>query len=120
MSAKVDARLISQVVFNLVDNAMKYSPVNTTITIGAYAEGKDIKVFVSDQGNGISDEDKKSIFDMFYTVNNAVSSDSRRGLGLGLALCKAVVESHGGTICVTDNKPEGTIFEFSLEGDFYE
>ena len=120
LSAKVDARLISQVVFNLVDNAMKYSPVNTTITIGAYAEGKDIKVFVSDQGNGISDEDKKSIFDMFYTVNNAVSSDSRRGLGLGLALCKAVVEAHGGTICVTDNKPEGTIFEFSLEGDFYE
>lgn len=119
LSAKMDARLISQVIFNLTDNAMKYSPIGTNITISAQADGSNIKIAVADEGRGISDEDKKKIFDMFYTVNNS-SSDSRRGLGLGLALCKAVVDAHDGEIHVRDNEPCGTIFEFSIKGDFYE
>lgn len=119
LSARIDARLISQVIFNLVDNAMKYSPSGTNITVGARALGKSIEIFVADEGNGIGDEDKKKIFEMFYTVNNSIA-DGRRGLGLGLALCKAVVDAHGGTIFVRDNTPKGTVFAFSIVGDFYE
>lgn len=119
LSAKMDARLISQVIFNLTDNAMKYSPAGTNITISARADSGNIKISVADEGKGISDKDKKKIFDMFYTVNNS-TSDSRRGLGLGLALCKAVVKAHDGKISVRNNTPCGTIFEFSIKGDFYE
>ena len=117
LSAKMDGKLISQVVFNLVNNAIKYSPENTTITVRAKACDDCVEVSVEDEGCGISDENKKKIFEMFYTVNNSVS-DGRRGLGLGLALCKAVVEAHDGQISVQDNKPCGTIFSFKLKGDF--
>lgn len=119
LSAKMDGKLISQVVFNLVNNAIKYSPENTTITVRAKACDDWVEVSVEDEGCGISDENKKKIFEMFYTVNTSVS-DGRRGLGLGLALCKAVVEAHGGQIDVKDNKPCGAIFSFKLKGDFYD
>ena len=62
---------------------------------------------------GISDEAKAHIFDMFYTVSNT-SADSRRSLGLGLALCKSIVSAHGGEITVSDNKPHGAVFTFTL------
>ena len=119
LSAKMDGKLIAQVIFNLVDNAMKYAPPHTTITVRAKAVDEFIEISVEDEGNGIKDEDKKKIFDMFYTVNNSID-DGRRGLGLGLALCKAVVNAHGGKIEIKDNKPKGTIFSFRLTGDFYE
>lgn len=117
--AKMDARLISQVIFNLVDNAMKYSPQKSTITIIAKANGNDIEVSVCDEGAGISEKEKNNIFDMFYTVKNTVA-DGRRGLGLGLALCKSIINAHGGEITVKNNTPAGSIFSFKLEGDFYE
>lgn len=116
LCAKMDGKLISQVIFNLVDNAMKYSPCNTTVTVGAKAVTDYIEISVEDEGNGIKDEDKEKIFDMFYTVNNSIT-DGRRGLGLGLALCKAVVEAHGGEIEIKDNSPKGTIFSFKLKGE---
>jgi len=116
LCAKMDGKLISQVIFNLVDNAMKYSPCNTTVTVGAKAVTDYIEISVEDEGNGIKDEDKEKIFDMFYTVNNSIT-DGRRGLGLGLALCKAVVEAHGGEIEIKDNLPKGTIFSFKLKGE---
>lgn len=119
LSAVVDARLISQVIFNLTDNAMKYSPKGSTIIVGAEKQDKHINVYVADNGNGICLKDKQKIFDMFYTVNNSVA-DGRRGLGIGLALCKAIVEAHGGKLSVSDNKPQGSIFSFNLTGDFYE
>ena len=117
--AKMDARLISQVIFNLVDNAMKYSPQKSTITIKAKANGRDIEVSVCDEGAGIPEKEKNNIFDMFYTVKNTVA-DGRRGLGLGLALCKSIINAHGGEITVKNNTPAGSIFSFKLEGDFYE
>ncbi len=119
LSAKMDGRLIMQVIFNLVDNAMKYSPVNTTIKVSAVSEGKYVRISVADEGNGISDVNKQKIFNMFYKVNDSVA-DGRRGLGIGLALCKAVIDAHGGEIDVQDNKPKGTIFSFKLLGDFDE
>ncbi|MFQ8626034.1 MAG: sensor histidine kinase [Candidatus Gastranaerophilaceae bacterium] len=105
------------VIFNLVDNAMKYSPVKTSVTVSAKAVGRYIEISVADEGNGIKDEDKKKIY-VLYSCNSI--ADGRRGLGLGLALCKAVVSAHGGVIEIKDNKPKGTIFSFKLIGEFYE
>lgn len=119
LSAKMDGRLIMQVIFNLVDNAMKYSPVNSTIKVSAVSQDRFVKISVADEGNGISDENKQKIFNMFYKVNDSVA-DGRRGLGIGLALCKAVIDAHGGEITVEDNQPKGTIFSFKLLGDFDE
>lgn len=68
---------------------------------------------VADDGPGIPDQEKKQIFQMFYTGSTAVA-DSRRSLGLGLGLCKSIVTAHGGTISVSDNQPVGTVFTFTI------
>ena len=68
---------------------------------------------VSDHGSGIPDALKESVFEMFFTGDNAVG-DSRRSLGLGLALCRAIVHAHGGTISLTDNVPHGCVFSFTV------
>ena len=101
---KVDARLIMQVIINLVDNAIKYTPPGSEF------------ITVSDNGSGISDEAKKHIFDMFYTANTEIA-DSHRSLGLGLALCKSIITAHGGNITVTDNLPHGAVFTFTLPAE---
>ena len=87
--AKMDARLIVQVIINIVDNAVKYTPKGSTITITTRKEGKWTAVEIADDGPGIPDDAKPRIFDMFYTAG-AHSADSRRSLGLGLALCKSI------------------------------
>lgn len=113
LMAKMDARLVIQVLVNLVDNAVKYTPAGSEIVISAMREGGHILVEVADNGPGIPDSAKERIFDMFYTVNTG-ASDSRRGLGLGLALCKSIVTAHGGTVTVRDNVPHGAVFGFTL------
>ena len=113
LMAYMDARLIMQVLINLVNNAIKYTPENSSITISAEECGDFAKISVADDGEGVPDELKPRIFDMFYTGNNS-RGDSRRGLGLGLALCKSIVLAHGGEISVTDNEPHGAVFTFSL------
>lgn len=110
---KVDARLIMQVIINLVDNAIKYTPRGSHILVETKRIGSNAIVKVSDTGGGIPDEDKEHIFDMFYTVNKG-SADSRRSLGLGLALCRSIVTEHGGRIMVMDRYPHGTVFTFTL------
>lgn len=110
---KIDARLIMQVIINLVDNAVKYTPPGSTIVIETKVGDGLAAVAVSDNGSGISNESKEHIFDMFYTANNK-AADSRRSLGLGLALCKSIIGAHGGTITVSDNQPHGAVFQFTL------
>ena len=110
---KVDARLIMQVIINLVDNAIKYTPAGSDITIETETSDSWATVTVADNGGGISDDAKTHIFDMFYTGDTKVA-DSRRSLGLGLALCKSIVAAHGGKITVSDNKPHGAVFAFTL------
>lgn len=114
--AKMDARLIVQVVINIVDNAIKYTPAGSHITIDASKNGRWITVTVSDDGPGISDEDKRHIFDMFYCGANKVA-DSRRSLGLGLSLCRSIITAHGGEISVSDFTPHGTVFTFTLPAE---
>lgn len=111
--AKIDARLIVQVLINLLDNAIKYTPSDSQITITAKKSGKMVCVSVADNGNGIPDEQKSRVFDMFYTGTNKIA-DCRRSIGLGLSLCKSIVNAHGGEITITDNVPHGAIFTFTL------
>ena len=111
--ARMDARLIVQVLINLIDNAIKYTPSGSEIEISAVEKDNEIAITVADNGHGIADEIKPRVFDMFYTGTEKIA-DSRRSLGLGLALCKSIVNAHGGEITVTDNKPHGAVFTFTL------
>ena len=113
LMADMDARLITQVLINLVNNAVKYTPEGSNITVFAEDAGEFAEIKIADDGTGIPDESKAKIFDMFYT-GDGVSVDSRRGLGLGLALCKSIVLAHGGEIHVEDNEPHGAVFTFTL------
>ena len=114
LMAYMDARLIVQIIINLLNNAVKYTPPGSHICLSAAARADRVIISVSDDGNGIADDVKNKIFDMFYTSGKA-SSDARRGLGLGLALCKSIVEAHGGSISVLDNVPHGAVFTFDLK-----
>ena len=111
--AKCDARLIVQVMINLVDNAIKYTPVGSHILISTKEEAGNVVISVADDGPGISDEEKDRVFQRFYTGSNPIA-DSRRSLGLGLNLCKSIVTAHGGEIWVSDNRPQGTVFTFTV------
>ncbi len=113
MLASMDARLIVQVIVNLVDNAVKYTPKGSTITVSAVRDGENVRITVSDNGYGIPDAMKERVFDLFYTGENKVS-DSRRSLGLGLALCRSIIEAHGGEIELGDSYPRGASFSFTL------
>lgn len=101
---KMDARLIVQVVINLVDNAVKYTPEGAQIRIHTGKKDGMVVVSVSDTGPGIPDEQKSKVFEMFYTGTNR-AADGRRSLGLGLGLCRSIIRAHGGEIWVSDNKP---------------
>ena len=111
--AKMDVKLIVQVIINLVDNAIKYTPKNSHIKISTEKCGEKAVVSVADDGDGIPDEMKPRVFDMFYSGANKIA-DSRHSLGLGLSLCKSIINAHGGEITVSDNLPHGTIFTFTL------
>lgn len=106
-------RLIVQVIINIVDNVIKYTPQNSHIIISTEKNGDKAIISISDDGPGIPDELKPHIFDMFYSGANKIA-DSRRSLGLGLSLCKSIVNAHGGEINVSDNNPHGSIFSFTL------
>ena len=110
---KADAKLLIQVIVNLIDNAMKYTQPGSFIEIYTCSKGDMAEIAVTDNGSGISQEDKKMIFEKFYCGANKIA-DSRRSLGLGLFLCKSIVEAHGGTICAEDNQPHGCVFRFTI------
>ena len=111
--ARMDVRLIMQVLVNLVDNAIKYTPPGSVICIrGTKTDGK-AQISVEDNGPGIPEEMKTHIFEMFYTGKTTVA-DSHRSLGLGLALCRSIIEAHEGTLVLTDHNPHGCNFTFTL------
>lgn len=111
--SRMDARLIVQVLINLIDNAVKYTKAGSEIVIAAAECGEWIEISVEDNGEGIADEIKPRVFEMFYTGAQRIA-DSRRSLGLGLALCRSIVNAHGGEITLTDNQPHGAVFTFTL------
>ena len=112
--ANMDAKLIIQVMINLVNNAIKYTQKDSMIRISYGDGGEMIYVSIADNGPGMDENAKEHAFDMFYTGQN-MAADGKRSMGLGLALCKSVVEAHGGKIDITDNTPHGCIFTFCLK-----
>ncbi|HOD12633.1 MAG TPA: ATP-binding protein [Candidatus Omnitrophota bacterium] len=107
-----DARL-SQVLLNLLDNAVKYTPQKGTIRIGAQVAEKYIQIDISDTGIGIPQEDIPRIFERFYRVDKARSRELG-GTGLGLSIAKHIVLSHGGQIWAHSKPGEGTTFSFTI------
>jgi two-component system sensor histidine kinase KdpD len=99
----MDFVLIVQVLVNLVDNALKYSPAGSPIEIRCRAERNQVQITVADRGSGIPPEDLERIFDKFFRVQRP---EATAGTGLGLAICKGIVEAHGGRIWA-ENRPDG-------------
>jgi two-component system phosphate regulon sensor histidine kinase PhoR len=116
ISAKINSALIEQAVFNLIDNAIKYSSDNSNIKISVQKQGNEILISVSDQGCGIERPHLSRIFERFYVVDK---SRSRKvgGTGLGLSIVKHISQVHGGSITVESKINEGSIFTIHLPID---
>lgn len=109
----VDARLMVQVVVNLVNNAVAHTPAGSRIAIRTWVEGARVRCSVADDGPGIPEADRARIFESFYTVNHGLA-DGRRSVGLGLSLCSSIMAAHGGAIGVSAVEPHGCCFELDL------
>jgi two-component system sensor histidine kinase KdpD len=103
--------LIEQVLVNLLDNALKYSPAGTPIEVRAHVAGDDLEIEVADRGIGIPPEDLERIFDKFYRVQRP---HSVAGTGLGLTISKGFVEAHRGRIWARNRPGGGTIVTLAL------
>ncbi len=113
LMARMDARLIVQVIVNLLDNGIKYTPAGSHIHISSWEKDSTIYVKVADNGPGVDEEYRLHAFEMFHTGHKKIA-DSRRSMGLGLSLCRSIINAHGGEITLTDNTPSGCIFIFTL------
>lgn len=109
----VDVTLMRELVANLISNASKYSPEGSVVTVTVEAVGSDIRVAIKDQGMGIPQSDQTQLFKKFFRAGNAAKSVVV-GTGLGLYVCKAIVELHGGTIGFESAEKAGTTFFFSI------
>ncbi len=116
LMARADARLIVQGVVNIVDNALKYTPPGSHIDITAAREDDKVAVTIADDGPGVPQEVGERVFDMFFSGSNR-AADSRRSLGLGLALCRSIITAHGGIISLSQNQPHGAVFRFTLPAE---
>jgi signal transduction histidine kinase len=115
-SVWADEARIRQVLDNLVSNAIKYSPQGGLIRIGGWQEGPGVVVYVADQGIGIPADEQGRLFDSFYRVDSGLRRQTK-GTGLGLYLCKAIVEAHDGRIWVRSEPHRGSTFFFALPED---
>jgi two-component system, OmpR family, sensor histidine kinase KdpD len=107
----LDGVLIEQVLVNLLENAIKYTPDETTIEIGARAERNGVVVEVGDRGPGIPAGDEERVFEKFYRAPHA---PDRAGVGLGLPICRGIIEAHGGKIWAENRPGGGAVFRFHL------
>jgi two-component system sensor histidine kinase KdpD len=113
----MDIQLRGKVLINLIDNASKNAPGESSIVLRAEVKNDRLIYEVIDEGSGVPEVMKRSIFERFASIDS-VHANQRKGLGLGLAICKSIVEAHGGRIIVKDNAPQGSNFhcEFPYEG----
>ncbi len=109
---RIDLERAAEVLVQLLENAAKYSPCDTPLTITAEHKGKMVSISVADRGPGIDDMEQPLVFEKFYR-----GRDQRyrvQGTGMGLAIAKAIVEAHGGTIGVTSQLGSGSVFYFTV------
>jgi two-component system sensor histidine kinase KdpD len=109
----VDAKRIAQVLVNLIHNAAIYTPEGTRITVTAMSRGRFMQVSVMDEGPGIRPTDRKRVFEAFRRGINEANGISK-GAGLGLAICKGLVEAHGGRIWIKRKASPGTTISFTI------
>ena len=109
----VDGLLIEQVLVNLIQNGVRYTPKGCEIQVIIEKEKDKVVFHVKDNGNGILKEDLDNVFQRFFTKNRDLDNE-QRGVGLGLAICKSIVEAHGGKIKVLNNELGGATFSFSI------
>lgn len=107
----VDELLMEQVLINLIENAIKHTPPESPIDVTARVDENSIVVEVADRGPGLAPGDESRIFEKFY---QAAQARGRRGVGLGLTICRSLVEAHGGRIWAAQREGGGAIFAFSL------
>lgn len=110
-----DPAQIGQVLRNLIDNAIKYSPKGRSLFVSTYSMRKTVYVTVRDNGIGIPQEDVPHVFDRFYKVEKAHTPTPQMGSGLGLSIVKRIIEQHGQSITVRSARGRGTQFTFTLE-----
>ncbi len=108
-----EAMLLQLLLNNLVDNAIKYSAKEKPVSIVVSSGNHKTLIEVADEGEGISDAEKKKIFEKFYRSGNE-NTRSAKGTGLGLYLCRKIVSDHRGSITVKDNRPQGSVFSVTL------
>jgi signal transduction histidine kinase len=114
--AHADRRRVEQVVLNLLSNAIKYGPTGSDIVLGATPRSGTVRVFVRDDGPGIAAHEQEFIFDKFYQGSGSPIARNESS-GLGLAIARAIVELHGGSIGVTSRPGRGSTFYFTLPQD---
>jgi two-component system sensor histidine kinase KdpD len=108
---QIDGVLIEQVLMNLLDNAVEYTPAGSAISIRARAVGGAIEVEVADEGAGLPPGTEDRVFDKFFRAGHA---GTRRGIGLGLAICRGIIDAHGGRIFARNRPSGGAAFTFTL------
>jgi signal transduction histidine kinase len=108
-----DRDRIEEVLQNLLDNAIKYSPDKPIVTVACRSIGEEVIVSISDMGMGIPLREQEQIFDRFHRVGNSMTR-ATKGAGLGLYICRTIVEAHGGHIWVESTLHHGSTFSFSL------
>jgi two-component system sensor histidine kinase KdpD len=109
--AQVDIVMIVQVLENLIENAVKYTPAGTRLDIGAQADAAQSTFWVGDEGPGLPAGEEDRIFEKFYRAKHQQDQD---GVGLGLTICRILVEAHGGRIVATNQAGGGALFRFSI------
>lgn len=109
----VDGLLLEQVLVNLLENAARYTPAGTKISITADKQGSKLILQVRDNGPGLAAGQEERLFEKFYQAPDRLP-DSRRGVGLGLAICRAILAAHHGTIMARNAEPSGAVFEIQL------
>ncbi len=114
-SVRGDARQLVSALFNLLDNAVKYSEAGSTVSVTARREGNWVELSVADHGPGIPARDLERIFERFYRVDRARSRDTG-GTGLGLAIVRHVATNHGGVVTVESREGEGSRFTLRIPG----
>lgn len=110
---KFDDLAVHSIVANLIENAVKYSPAGSSITVSLMEKEKRYLLSVADQGKGIPDSYKKTVFERFYRTGNE-ETRSTKGTGLGLYIASYLAGMHAWTISVSDNKPNGSIFTVEI------